>query len=1450
MGLKHGDSMVRISAPERVASLSAILALITLVSAAIAAAQALPLCPSPYHRLDISSPVYKVMFDGSKLWVVYPSGDKTDIALYTLTGNGFVEKWVSSIPGKPLAVAADERLSLLALATDAKKIAVFDIHGKPVLYIERGVRGKPLYIDIVRIGKEYEILVIEEYGNGYWVYAYSLNYTRRPAEAWFPAPPTLGVKKYKVVPVAIAGSYGALPSFAVVEVNTTTYNYTGVLVQGDEVVFTVYNLTIGVNGELEFRKWFAFKVQPGYEIDEPPYTIQSIDYVDVYYSPMVGKVYAALGLTMVQNYNPQLKGRQLPGTLYAFMLVDSETNTSIVRYVDVNIGTLDFYPLGGAMTSFAATRDNYMLVVGSQDYNVRVFTRSVTDGNYYMLYAVSLAGPVSAVSVSPYGQLVIAASSNGQLMAMNGPSGAIYWSLPVGAAATTASIYSGYAAIGTEGGTILAFTNPRFKLYYLGIRVNTTSIENETYILQAPTTVHIVGVYQGCLVNKTFMTTLQRLSSNVYFELLPSTTYTVTIDNAILGIVVYNLLLTSNVVYTILPSDFHIPYYRLKICLIDAWRHKPPVWQGAQLNVTRLAAPEPNAQPIASWAYPVPPSGCLDILLPRGYYRLSFVSWRYHPEITLNISSSIVKLWSNITLEGYVMPYLARQVVINVQTDYGLPLSNANVTLYDPYSGIKMSRTSGAGKVVFTSVPYGNYTVTVTFPYAYPARSPLNLDSPTATLTITLKPRSYYLVINVVDAETGGPVQPFTYTLVRPFDGFTVTGTVVNHNYVVLKLVYGTYTLRISAPGYESFEYKSLVVDRDMLLTAQLAPVYYKVVLRVKDAIYQRLLPAKIVVVNEETGRRYNLIALHGMASIELRRGNYTVVVTSPYAYPKRMRIIIASNTEITIPVMPRNFTLTVVPLDAQVRKPIAQLGYNASGYVYCSDTGNWTLEWNGYALVARLPYSTGCIVHVASRWYIPATLNIGDIRGNRTIDILLSPVSFTVRLTVLSIEGLKLDFNATFHGGPLNQTITVSGTGAATATLRPGRYTLTITARYYQPLETIVYVNRTLSLVYKLKPKLYTVSILVLDAQTGKQVKGATVLIARTAPVHSREYTLIAENGFVSVPLPWGTYTVTIAAPGYVKTTQTIRVPQERSITVTLEPVKYKVVIEVRDYYGGMLVKNATLTFYGIHSGLAFRVIAPKGTASIELRQDTYRVTVAAPYYQPYSTTISITANRKLVFKLKPVNYTLVLAVYDGMTRKPIRESWTVKITSLVYKHFVITLSFKKPTATIELPRGKYRIEIAAKRYQPQIIKSITLNAPVSKKILLPRETYSVTFKVLDTRGSPVSNAIITARCLDSGQVLYTGVTGKDGTATANLPWCRYEIRIEAGGYFPKTVFVTIQSNGQIIPIIIRPTMAKIVLDLLPAIIIAGAVVGTGAWVGIRVRRRPVGAELLEEEV
>ena len=913
---------------------------------------------------------------------------------------------------------------------------------------------------------------------------------------------------------------------------------------------------------------------------------------------------------------------------------------------------------------------------------------------------------------------------------------------------------------------------------------------------------------------------------------------------------VYNLLLTSNVIYTISPSDFHIPYYRLKLCLIDAWRNKPPVWQGAQLNVTRLAAPEQNAKPIASWTYPVPPSGCLNLLLPRGYYRLTFISWRYHPEINLNTSGSIVRLWYNMTLVGYVMPYLAKQVVINVQTDYGLPLSNANVTLYDPYSGIRMSRTSGAGKVVFTSVPYGNYTISVTFPYAYPAKSILNLDSPTATLTVTLKPRSYYLVINVVDVETGGPVQPFTYTLVRPFDGFTLTGTVVKHNYIVLKVVYGTYTLRVTAPGYKEFEYKSLVVDRDMILTVQLPPVYYQVTFQVKDAIYQRLLPAEIIVINEETGRRYNLIALHGTASISLRRGNYTVIAISPYAYTKKMKVTIASSMEITIPVMPRNFTVTVIPIDAQVDKPIAELGYSAAGYIYCRDTGNWTLKWNGHALVTHMPYSTGCIVHVASRWYMPATVNIGDINGNRTYDIALNPISFTVRIVVTSVEGLKLSFNATFQGGPLNQTITVSGTGAAAVTLRPGRYTLLITAKYYKPLKTVIIVNRTLNLAYRLHPKLYTVSILILDAQTGRQVRGATVLIARTAPVHSREYTVIAENGFASIPLPWGTYTLTVVAPGYVKSTQAIRVPQEKSVTVTLEPVKYKIIIEVRDYYGGMLVPNATLTFYGIHTGLAFRVAALKGTAKLELRQDTYRVTVAAPYYQPYSTTVSITSNKKLIFRLKPVNYTLMLAVYDGMTKRPLKEPWTVRITSLVYKHFTITKTFKTPTASIELPRGKYRIEIAAKKYQPQVIKSLSLYAPASQKIFLARETYSVTFKVLDTRGTPVPNAIITATCLDNGQVLYTGVTGKDGTATANLPWCRYEVRIEAGGYFPKTIFVAVQSNGQVIPVIIKPTMAKIVLDLLPAIIIAGAVVGTGAWVGIRARRRPVGAELLEEEM
>ncbi len=1424
--------------------------LILVASSVTGNAQSLPLCPSPYHRVEIGAPIYKVLFDGSKLWVVYPAGDKTDIALYTLQGGSFIQRWVSSLPGKPLAIATDDKLNLLAVATDAKKVAVFDIHGRPVLYLERGVRGKPLYIDIVKLKDEYDVIVIEEFENGYWVYAYSLNYTRRPAEAWFPAPPALGLTKYKLVPVLIAGSYGALPSFAVVWVNTTTYNYTGILVQGDEVIIDLYNLTIGSTGSLEFTKWFSFKVQPGYEINESPYTIQSIDYVDVYYSPLRKKVYAALGLTMVQNYNSQLGGKQLPGTLYAFMLVDSETNTSLVRYVDVNIGTLDFYPLGGKMTAFAATRDNYMLAVGSQDYNMRIFTYSITDGYYYILYSVSLAGPVSALSISPYGQLVIAASTNGQMIAVNGPTGSIYWSLPIGASATTASIYSGYAAVGTQGGTVLAFTNPRFKLYYLGIRVNATSIENETYVLKSNTTIRIVGVYQGCLVNKTFTTTLQRLASSVYFELLPSTSYTVTIDNEILGIVVYNILLTSNVVYNILPSDFHIPYYHLKLCLIDTWRHKPPVWQGAQINVTRLASPTPKAQVIASWVYPLTPSGCLDLLLPRGYYKLMLVSWRYHPEITFNRSQNIVRLWSNVTLTGYVTPYLAKQVVINVQTDYGLPLSNANVTLYDPFSGVRLSRISGAGKVVFTSIPYGNYTVTVTFPYAYPAKALLNLDSDTASLTVTLKPRSYYLVINVVDAETGAPVQPFTFTLLRPFDGYTLTGTVTKHNYVVLKVVYGTYTLTVSAPGYKSYEYKSLVVDRDMMITARLPPVYYQVVFQVKDAVYQRPLPARIIVINEETGRRYNLMALHGTATVQLRRGNYTVIAISPYAYPRKLKVVIASSTEITIPVTPRNFTVTVVPIDARAEKPLAALGYNATGYIYCKDTGNWTLRWNGYALVTMLPYSTSCILHVGSRWYMPATVNLGVIASNKTIDVALTPIEFTVTLSVTSIEGVKLDFNATFSGGPLNQTVSVSGYGAASVTLRPGRYRLIIFARYYMPLKTVIVVNKSLKLAFRLKPKLYTVSILVLDAQTGRQVKGATILIARTVPVRSREYTLIAENGFASVPLPWGTYTLTVTAPGYLKSTETIRVPQEKSVTVTLEPIKYKVKVEVRDYYDGMLVPDATLTFYGVRTGIAFRVIAPKGTATIELREDTYRVTVAAPYYQPYSATLRITSNRKLTFRLKPVNYTLTIIVYDGMTRKPIHEPWTIKAISLIYKHFTITATFKTPTATIELPRGKYRIEITAKRYQPQTIKTLTLYAPVSKKVFLARETYSVTFKVIDTRGAPVSNAIITARCLDNGQVLFTGVTGKDGTATANLPWCRYEVRIEAGGYFPKTIFVTIQSNGQVIPVIIKPTMAKIVLDLLPAIIIAGAVVGTGAWVGIRVRRKPAGAELLEEEI
>ncbi|AEM39014.1 PEGA domain protein [Pyrolobus fumarii 1A] len=1416
--------------------------LITLILHVVVAHAQLPPYKPPYIEVQVPGRVATEYFDGGKLWVVYEQGGETHIALYTLVGGVPVQQWVSSVPGEPIATATTDDLSLLAVATSAKKIVVYDVSGLPILEIERGVRGKPLYVALAsRSGGKVDTLIVVEVvgGSSYWVYAYALDRpAARRAELWLPVPSDLTLDRFKVVPVRVAARETAEPEIAVVRVVNVELNYTGTVVEGDyALVAEVYRVTDAPGG-LVFVKSMAGNVTLGYEVGREPYTISSIDSVVVYRFEGSDTLYLLASLTLQQASVPGVTKTQLPGNIYGFVVADLSRNESIVRYEDSSVGTLDFYPMAGPARSFAVTSDGGIIAVGSSDYNVYMFFRGVDA--YRVRYSISLGSSVTTVDMTPIGNLVVAGASNGALYAFNGGDGEIYWSLPSQSSVTSATITASYAAFGTEGGRVIAFTNPRVKLYYLGVQLNLTNAPD--YVLEATTNITVVGVYHAMLVNISVSGVTSELVERPFFALLPAANYTLIVDNEVLGVVVYSVTLSANVVYWLQPEAFKLPVYTLTVCLLDTITRGPPA--DALLRIEQVPFPGQNETSLAVYTLPFNETGCASARLPRGYYTIGLLSWRYPPVI--EGAPHTIRLWSDTLIRGNVTPYTAR-VTVSVATSYGMPLAGATVTLYDPTTGLEYNATtSGTGTVVIDGVAYGAYRVRIHHPHMKPYETRLLVNESSVALSATLKPETYFVTIMAVDAETGAPVEGLTIKITRVFDGYTVSVT-VEKSYYIARLEYGEYRVEIVKTGYQPYT-ASFTADHDMRIEARLTPILYTVTIQVVDSLYQRSLPARIVVFNPETGRRLESVTATGVATLQLRAGSYVLRAYSPYAHPATKTFIVPGADRIVVELVPRNFTVVVTPIDSLADVPIALLGYNASGVIECSDTGEWSMEWVNGSLVATLPYSRGCRVTIQAPYYNPLVETIGDIGANTTLRVALEPVLYTLVIRARSEYGIPTSFNATVTGGPLNERFTVSGRGEATLRLRPGVYTVRVTAKYHEANETRVVVEGDTSVTVTLPLRVYTVTLRAIDSTTGNLVTGATAVLTRVAPTQSKPVVLDLRAGTARIPLTWGTYKVRISAPGYAEKTVTFTVPEATSVAVPLDPLTFTLRLRVVDALTNEPIGNATVMIFGVRTGTAVKALTDKtGSLKLSLRSDTYRIVVLAEYHLGAERQVTLLNDTELTVKLEPVKYTLTLRVSDGVTLKPFTGKWYA-VFERKEGGFKENMTFEGPEAVVQLPYGTYKVVLGAPRYDKNVL-NVELYNDTTLKAAIPRKRYTVTIKVLDARGSPVPNAIVTLTLTETGAQLYTGVTGDDGTVTPSLPWGTYRLTIEAGGYHPYTTIVTVKEEGQTIPAMIRPTLAKIILDLLPAIIIAGAVIGSAAWIGIRVRRKPVSLELLEEE-
>jgi hypothetical protein len=312
----------------------------------------------------------------------------------------------------------------------------------------------------------------------------------------------------------------------------------------------------------------------------------------------------------------------------------------------------------------------------------------------------------------------------------------------------------------------------------------------------------------------------------------------------------------------------------------------------------------------------------------------------------------------------------------------------------------------------------------------------------------------------------------------------------------------GSYTLKVTAPGYQEYASAIQMTPSPMTLMVNLQPIVVKSTLSVSANV-----PGARVFLN-------NSLVGNAPASISVTPGSYTVKVTAP-GYQEY-------TTMVQVGAKPVNLAANLQPA-----KHILSVSANVAGaMVYVNNTavGN-----------------------------VPASISVPP--GNYTIKVTAS--GYQEYTTVVAVSGntahnamlqqqiLQLSVNANVTGAQLYINNALAGTIPFNGQLVPGSYTLRVTAPGYLEAGAVIALAKNEMVTFSLQPAMATVKINVnpmfLDPQNKNALSQVKIAVDRKN-----------QNGF-EFQLPAGKHNIRISSGGLsVAADYDI----ESGKTYTIEPV------------------------------------------------------------------------------------------------------------------------------------------------------------------------------------------------------------------------------------------------------------------------------------------------------
>ncbi len=305
----------------------------------------------------------------------------------------------------------------------------------------------------------------------------------------------------------------------------------------------------------------------------------------------------------------------------------------------------------------------------------------------------------------------------------------------------------------------------------------------------------------------------------------------------------------------------------------------------------------------------------------------------------------------------------------------------------------------------------------------------------------------------------------------------------------------------------------------------------------------------------------------NGTASVSVPPGSYNISVTAQGYNPYSSTISVNAGQTVTVSVqLTETKTLTPLTVTASA-SPISGSAPLTVNFVSSVSGGQppYTYQWNfgdGYTSSSPNPSHT-----YAKAGTYTATLTVTDSAGNSasysamiTVSSPVSPLSVSASATPTSgYAPLTVNFTSSVSGGQQPYTYqwnfgdgyTSSSPNPSHTYQQPGTYTATLTVIDSAGNQNSSSVTITVS---QQAPSTGTLEVYVIgmqgNPQYGVALKGATVTVdSKTCTTDS--------NGYCSLSLPAGTYTVTASASGYKSESMsvTITAGQTTSIAFNLQP-------------------------------------------------------------------------------------------------------------------------------------------------------------------------------------------------------------------------------------------------------------------------------------------------------